>query len=278
MSSRSAPSRAAWQAPYPSRPLMPTSNGLSYWMCSLPRRLCPIGAAILSARAITSSCAAAVPAPAKIVTFLAPLIASASARTDSASGITRGPLGAREDVGGSLTCLEVSDVAGQGEDRDAGGTICVVNRAADDARRLGCAGDHLGVHGALGEEPIGVGLLEVRSADLLARDVRGNREYRHPRAVRVVQAIDEVQVARPARPRAHREGARELSLSGSGERAGLLVAHLHPLDTLGTAHRIHNRVEAVAHDAVDVPHPSGDQLAHQLISDGTGAGHASSFG
>ena len=93
ISSRSAPSRAAWQAPYPSRPLIPTSNGLSYWMCSLPRRLCPIGAAIFSARAITSSCAAAVPAPAKIVTFLAPLIACASARTDSASGITRGDLG-----------------------------------------------------------------------------------------------------------------------------------------------------------------------------------------
>jgi len=81
---------AAWQAPYPSRPLIPTSNGLSYWMCSLPRRLWPIGAATLSARAITSSCAAAVPAPAKIVTLLAALMASASARNDSASGITRG--------------------------------------------------------------------------------------------------------------------------------------------------------------------------------------------
>src|SRR5664280_783068 len=72
------------------------------------------------------------------------------------------------------------DVAGQGQDRDAGGAICVVNRAADDARRLGCVRDHLGVHRALGEEPIGVGLLEVLRADLLARDVRGNRENGDP--------------------------------------------------------------------------------------------------
>jgi hypothetical protein len=87
-----------------------------------------------------------------------------------------------------------------------------------------------------------------------------------------------VQVARPARPRAHREGACELSLSGSGERARLLVAHLHPLDTVGATNCVHNRVKTVAHDAVDVPHPCGDQLAHQLIGNGTGAGHESSSG
>src|SRR5665647_3111725 len=81
-----------------------------------------------------------------------------------------------------------------------------------------------------------------------------------------------------ARPRAHGERARELSLSGSGERAGLLVANLHPVDTVGAPHCVDNRVEAVAHDAVDVAYPCGDQLTDKLIGNGTVAGHASSSG
>jgi hypothetical protein len=56
------------------------------------------------------------------------------------------------------------------------------------------------------------------------------------------------------------------------------VAHLHPLDTVGAAHCVYNRVEAVAHDAVDVARPRGDQLTDKLIGNRTGAGHDSSSG
>ena len=65
---------------------MPTSSGLSYWIHSLPRRLCPIGAAIFSAKSTSSSCAPSTPAPAKIATRSAPLIASATAWIASGDG------------------------------------------------------------------------------------------------------------------------------------------------------------------------------------------------
>ena len=65
-SSRDSPKRS------PSRPVMPTSNGLSYSMNSLPRIACTIGACSLPASSINSSCAPAQPAPPRIVIFFAP--------------------------------------------------------------------------------------------------------------------------------------------------------------------------------------------------------------
>ena len=151
-------------------------------------------------------------------------------------------------------------------------------RAVAYPRRLLAVGDHLGVHRALGEEPVGVGLLEVLRADLRARDVRGDREHRDAGAVGVVQPVDQVQVPRPARPGADGQPPRELSLGGGGEGPGLLVADLHPLDALGAADGIDHGVQAVADDAVDVAHAGGDELVDELISDGLRAGHDDSSG
>ena len=47
---------------------MPTSYGLSYWIHSLPRSAWPTGDLTRSAKAITSSCAPAVPLPQNSVT------------------------------------------------------------------------------------------------------------------------------------------------------------------------------------------------------------------
>src|SRR6266496_1751173 len=67
---------------------MPTSNGLSNWIQSLPRRVCPTGACKRPASSITSAWAPRVPAPQNSVTVLAVFIASASAWTCSALGTT----------------------------------------------------------------------------------------------------------------------------------------------------------------------------------------------
>jgi glyoxylate carboligase len=53
----------------PSRPVIPTSNGLSYSMNSLPRSACTIGAFNFPASCINSVWASAHPAPPKMVTF-----------------------------------------------------------------------------------------------------------------------------------------------------------------------------------------------------------------
>ena len=105
-------------APYPSSPVMPMSYGLSYCMKSLPRSLWPIGAAISPASATTSSCAPSTPAPAKIATLPAALIASASARTLARVRHQRRRPEGRGGRGLGRR-LEVGDVAGQGHHGDS---------------------------------------------------------------------------------------------------------------------------------------------------------------
>ena len=139
--------------------------------------------------------------------------------------------GARGRVGGNvLNGLEVRDVAGQGDDRDAAQADRVADRRVHRARRLRRGGNELVVDRAFLENSVRVGLLEVRRADLHARDVRGNGEDGRTRAVRVVQAVDEVQVARAARARAHGELACQLSFGRRCERRRFLVAHVDPVD------------------------------------------------
>jgi len=41
----------------------------------------------------------------------------------------------------------------------------------------------------------------------------------------------------------------------------VVKAHLYPLDTVGAPHGVDNRVEAVAHNAVDLADPCGHQFA-----------------
>ena len=69
---------------------MPTSNGLSYWIHSLPRNACPTGDLIFSANSITSACAPAVPLPQKRVTFRASSIIATSSSISRSPGRTPG--------------------------------------------------------------------------------------------------------------------------------------------------------------------------------------------
>ena len=65
----------------PRRPVIPTSNGLSYSMNSFPRIAWTTGAAKASAVATTSACVSRQPAPPRIVTFVAPFKSWAAAAT-----------------------------------------------------------------------------------------------------------------------------------------------------------------------------------------------------
>src|SRR3954462_612053 len=102
-----------------------------------------------------------------------------------------------------------------------------------------------------------MGLLEEGRADLLGLDVRGDRQHRGTAALGVVQALHQVGVAGATAARAYREPSGDLCLRGGGERAALLVADVHPLDALGAADGVDDRVEAVARYPVD---PAGPGL------------------
>src|SRR3546814_1704805 len=100
-----------------------------------------------------------------------------------------------------------------------------------DTRRLLGGGDQLAVVGALGEEPLRVRLLEVVRPDLHGGDLARDREDRGSRAVRVIEPVDEVEVAGTAAARAYRQPTGELSLGCRGERGRLLVPDVDPVDT-----------------------------------------------
>jgi len=78
------------------------------------------------------------------------------------------------------------------------------------------------------EQCFRVRLLEIAAADFGGGDLRGDREHGDPRAVAIEQAVDEVQVARPAAPGTNGEGARQMRVGAGGESGDLLVPEVYP--------------------------------------------------
>ena len=142
----------------------------------------------------------------------------------------------------------------------------------DDTRGLLGGGDELRVDRALVEQTIRVGLLEVGLANLNAGDVRGDRQHRGTRALCVVQAVNQVKVARTAGAGAHGELAGQLRFSRSSEGSGLLMAYMDPVDpTLGgtasLTDGVDDRIEGVSYDAIYPADTGIDELGHELFCD-----------
>jgi hypothetical protein len=75
-----------------------------------------------------------------------------------------------------------------------------------------------------------MGFLEVVSADPGRRYLCGNAKHRHPRAVTVESAVDEMQVAGSALASADGKFARQMPLCGCREGRNLLVTRVDPFD------------------------------------------------
>src|ERR1700756_4914437 len=98
--------------------------------------------------------------------------------------------------------------------------------------------------------------------------MRRDAEHRHARAVAIEEPVDQVQIAGSAATRAYRQLARQVRLGTGGERSGLLVAHMHPVDLSLPADRVRKPVEAVADDAVDALHTRSGKYLDKLVGDG----------
>ncbi len=142
--------------------------------------------------------------------------------------------------------LREEDLAGDHDDGDAVLLDGGPHGHFDDARRHLRRADQFAVDAALGEQGLRMRLLEVLGADLRARDVRRDRQHGDAAAIGVEQAVDQMQVARPAAPGAHGELTGEPGVRGRGERGGLLVAHVFPGDVIRSPDGIGESVEAVA--------------------------------
>src|SRR5262245_20970310 len=226
---------------------MPTSYGLAYSTCSLPRSGWTIGAFRSLASAVTSACAPAQPAPQRSVTAPASLSSDANRSRSRSLGRSRG-LGGASQAGGVAS----SDASATSQERRPRRHRSGRSRCKDLRQLLG-ARHQLDVVAAFREQALGMGGLEVVDADLPARNMRGDRQHRHTAAMTIVKPVDEVQVARTAATGADRKLAGEMRLGAGGEGRGFLVAHMNPVDAFDAAQRVGEPVERIAYDAVDTP-------------------------
>jgi hypothetical protein len=88
--------------------------------------------------------------------------------------------------------------------------------------------------------------------------------------VAVVQAVDQVQVARPAGAGADGKLAGQRSLRACREGRDLFVADMHPIDIAAPAQGFSQAVETVADDAVDAAHAGCMQDVGDEVGDFAG--------
>ena len=163
--------------------------------------------------------------------------------------------------------LGLGDLAGDHEDRDAALLDGGAHGRLQHARHLRRVGDHLAVDAALLEEVLRVGLLEVPAADLRARDLRGDRQDRHPAALGVEEAVDQVQVARAAAAEDDGELTGQLGVGGGREGCRLLVADQAPGDGPVASHGLGEAVERVPRHPVGAGHPVGPERGDDVVCD-----------
>ena len=118
-------------------------------------------------------------------------------------------------------------------------------------RKLRRIGNQFAVMAAFPEQVLRMGLLKVAAADFGGRNLRGDRQHRRAAAVRIEQAVDEMQIARAARAGAHRELAGDLRFARGRKGGDLLMPNVNPVDRLSLAQRFGQAVQAVADHAED---------------------------
>ncbi len=160
-----------------------------------------------------------------------------------------------------------ADIAGDDDHRHAALGDGDADRGLDHAGQLRGRGDQFAIVAALLEQVLRVGLLEVAAADLRRGDLGSDGQDGHAGAVRVEQAVDEVQVPRPAGAGADRERAGQVRLGAGREGGALLVAGVDPGDRAVLAQGFGQPVEAVADHAVDPLHAGPCQRLDEQIGD-----------
>ncbi len=120
---------------------------------------------------------------------------------------------------------------------------------------------------ALFEKILRMGFLKIAGTDLGRGDVRGDGEHRHARPVAIEEAVDQVQVARPAAAGADRERVGQMRLRTRRERGDLLIADMHPFDLALAPDRVGQAVQAVADNPVHPLDTDRSQGFSELVSD-----------
>src|SRR5262249_945377 len=159
-------------------------------------------------------------------------------------------------------------VARDHDDRPATLAGRFADRGLEHRRHLSDARHQLATVAAFLEEILGMRLLEKPTADLGARNLRGDCEHGDARAVAVEQAVDKVQVARSAASCTDDELAGQVRLGAGRERADFFVPNMNPLDLALVADRVGHTVQTVAANSVDTLDTGDGEDFRDLISNG----------
>ncbi len=157
--------------------------------------------------------------------------------------------GAIPVAAGAFRCRLQGNIAGQHHDGDATVEDRFTHGNRQHLRDLFRVGDQLAVVAAFTEKLLWMRLLKIAAADFARRNMRGDGKHRHAVALAVKQAVDQVQVARPAGACAHRKFARYLRFGACGKSGHLFMAGGHPVDGAHAVQAVAQPVEGVAGDA-----------------------------
>jgi hypothetical protein len=105
----------------------------------------------------------------------------------------------------------------------------------------------------------------------------GNRQHRHVVAVAVKQAVDQMQVARPAGAGADGQFTGQLRFSACGKGGNLFMAGGHPFDGLHLVEAVAQSVQGIAGDAPDTFYASLFERFRNICSHGLFHGCPSPF-
>ncbi len=142
------------------------------------------------------------------------------------------------------------DVVGHRDVRDTAPGVGRPDRVVHHGRQLRRVVDHLVVLGDVGVELVQVDLLLVPGAQHRGLLHAGDGEHRHVVELGVVEAVQQVDTARPGRRQAHADLAGRLGVRGRHERRRFLVVHQHEPDpVLVPAQALHEPVDAISRQA-----------------------------
>jgi hypothetical protein len=117
----------------------------------------------------------------------------------------------------------------------------------------------------LRKEMFRVGFLKITTSELIAWNLRCNRQHRNTAAMAVVESVDQMQVTWTTTSSAHRQIPGEVSFRSRRECCGFFMPDGYPLDVVPRSDRFGNSIEGVSGKSVDPLNPSCHQSVNEQM-------------
>ena len=154
------------------------------------------------------------------------------------------------------------DITGDSDHRNAASRDRRLHGNLQHTRHLFRLRDEFAIMAALRKQMFRMRLLEIAAPDFRARNLRCDRKHRDTAAMTIVKSVDQMEIARPATSRAHREIPGQLRFRAGRKRRRLFMPHRHPLQIFPRPDRIGDAVQRIAHQSINSLHARRDERIH----------------